>query len=189
MKREIMTIRDIAGFCPEVAVWKMMADISEYILHEDTMYELSPDAITIDGDAFMVDTGHVSSDEFMAPERHNGKSLNSAQMVWSLGAIAYFTATGHVIFGGHGGYYQKEHPAVALPTLTKDKQSLTSVVQHCLNYNPDERISLKELNEQSLKELAACKKRPRTQLAVSIKKNNSVKDNHGERWPEEMIEV
>lgn len=189
---ERMTIRDIAGFCPEEAVWKMMADVSEFLLKEENCYGLTPDSIVLDGNTFMVETdGDCKSPsiEYLAPEQDNEGKTETAQIVWSLGAVAYYMATGHIVFGGHGGNYQKGHPSVALPVLPKGIQALTPVLQKCLCYAPEERIKLKELKELVQKGLNACEKKQRRQADSTAKEPVKEVNNIGEKWPEEMIEV
>lgn len=183
-----VTIRDIAGFCPEEAVWKMMADVSAFLLKEGAGYVLTPDAIVVDGKMFMVEKESETQNEFLAPEQHDNRPTDDSQMVWSLGAVAYYAATGHVVFGGHGGSYQSEHPSVALPTLPKGLQLLTPVLQKCLCYIPDERISMMELNALSLKGLTACGQRQRKKCAEIAREQKKTVKTIGEKWPEEMIE-
>ena len=104
-----MTIRDIAGFCPEEAIWKMMVDVSSFLQKDETSIFLTPDSVTVDGSTFIVESNHEMSSEFNAPEYQDSQKPDEKQMVWSLGAVAYYMATGHIVFGGHGGSYQKEH--------------------------------------------------------------------------------
>jgi hypothetical protein len=184
-----ITIRDIAGFCPEEAVWKMMVDVCEFMLKEGIDCVLTPDSIAIDGCTFMVETEHESIKEFLAPEQNDVQKAGITQMVWSLGAIAYYVATGHIVFGGHGGSYQKDHPLVSLPILPKGLKALTPVIQQCLCYAPDERINLKELKNLTQEGLAACEKRHRKKSVKIIKEHNVEVIQIGERWPEEMIAV
>lgn len=184
-----MTIRDIAGFCPEEAIWKMMADVSEYILKDQADYLLSPDSVMIDGNMFMVVARQECLSEFMAPEQIDNHKSNEEGIIWSLGAVVYYMATGHVIFGGHGGNYQKNHPNVPLPILPKGLQALTPVIQRCLCYNLNERISLKDLYELSVKGLTSCKKQQRKKVVATEKKQDKIVKYTGEKWPEEMIEI
>ncbi len=186
---EKMTIRDIAGFCPEEAVWKMMADVSGYLLQDSAGYVLTPDSIMIDGKMFLVERGHDILNEFMAPEQNDEQQLNTAQMVWSLGAVGYYMATGHILFGGHGGYYQKKHPLVALPALPKGMQTLTAVLQKCLCYAPADRINIKALNELSLKGLNTCERQQRNRSSQVVNEEEKKVKNSGEKWPEKMVEI
>ena len=186
-----MTIRDIAGFCPEEAVWKMMADVSECLLNDGVCNGLSPDSVIVDGMSFMVSRIQTIENEFLAPEHKNGQQSNEKEAVWSLGAIAYYAATGHVVFGGYGSSYQKEHPSVPLPVLPKGVQVLTPILQKCLCYDSNERIGLKDLHNFARKGLEECgrQKRKKIQSAKGEeKKENEVKYT-GEKWPEEMVEI
>ncbi len=195
MENGELTLRDIAGFCPEEAVWKMLADVSRFVQKEGTSCTLTPDTIVIDGDSFMV----IPS----ANAESTCETTSQKALVWSLGAVAYFTATGHVVFGGHGESYQQEHPSVPLPVLPKDFQALTPVLQKCLCYLPDDRMSMEELMNLSQKGLEACAKRQRTPFTSSFLRPIGSKRPKTERggevspigegmegaWPEEMIEL
>ena len=141
---EKIRIRDIAGFCPEEAVWKMMIDISHLISDVKMVTQPNPDSILVDGDAFIIDTDIDEIDAFLAPEQYDVDKKDIKQAVWALGATAYFMATGHVIFGGFGGKYQKNHPNVPLPNMPKTLHSLTPVIHKCITCVPSERISLED---------------------------------------------
>lgn len=186
-----MTIRDIAGFCPEEAIWKMIADVSECLLNDGVGNGLSPDSVIVAGNAFMVNRIQDIDNEYHAPEHEDGQQPDEKEEVWSLGAIAYYASTGHVVFGGRGGRYQKEHSLVSLPALPKGLQSLTPLLQKCLCFDSNERIGLKDLNDLAQKGLDECgKKRRKKNMSdkEEEKKENGVKYT-GERWPEEMIEL
>ena len=186
---EKITLRDIAGFCPEEAVWKMLADISGGLLQDSAGYVLTPDSIVIDGKMFLMEKGHNILNEFLAPEQNVEQQPDTAQMVWALGAVAYYTTVGHVLFGGHGGSYQKEHPLVALPVLPKGLDALTSVLQKCLCYAPADRVSIRALNELSLRGLETCEKRQRIRSVQKVNEKDKEVINTGEKWPEKMIEI
>ena len=187
-----MTIRDIAGFCPEEAIWKMMADVSECLTNDGVGNGLSPDSVMVDGNSFILNNStQVIENEFHAPEHRKGQPSDEKEEVWSLGAIAYYASTGHIVFGGYGSKYQKEHPLVTLPALPKGLQSLTSLLQKCLCYDPKERICLNDLNGLVRKGLEECGKQRRKKTKSS--NDEEIKDNEvkytGEKWPEEMIEL
>lgn len=188
MKNERMTIKDMAGFCPEDAIWKMMADISKFLLKDDSVKMMNPESIVVDGNMFIAETTSKEMYEFLAPEQKDGKNTLKPQLVWQLGAVAYYMATGHVIFGGHGSKYQQEHPHVALPKLPKNYQALTRTIQHCLCYNIDERISLKELSAVTEKEWTACLSRHREKVSQQHEPIQTENQQKG-KWPEEMIEI
>lgn len=183
-----MTIRDIAGFCPEEAIWKMIADVSGCLTSGGHEKALSPDSVMIDGSSFMISHCQGEVGEFLAPEHKKGQTADEKELVWVLGAIAYYAATGHIVFGGHGGSYQKDHPSVSLPVLPKGLQTLTPVLQKCLCVMPDERIGLQGLHELAQRGLSECSKQIRKKVSPTNKDEKKVKYT-GEKWPEEMIEV
>ena len=185
-----MTIRDIAGFCPEEAIWKMIVDVSDFLMNDDISDGLSPDSVMVDGFSFMVNCIQEPSNEFSAPEHKYGQLSDEKEKVWSLGAIAYFASTGHIIFGGYGGRYQEEHPSVALPALPKGLHSLTPVLQKCLCYDSKERLGICDLNDLARIGLKECRKqmRKKNKPAKEEIKEKEVKCT-GEKWPEKMIEV
>lgn len=186
---ERVTTRDIAGFCPEEAVWKMLVDISGFLLREKVNCVLTPDSIVIDGNTFMIEAGHEIIDEFLSPEQTDMSKTDLPQMVWALGALAFYLATGHVLFGGHGGHYQKEHPSVALPVLPKGFQAMTPMVQRCLCFVPEERITMKELNSLSQKGLTECGQLQRRRTMQLTKTPFKGVQHSSEKWPEQMIEL
>lgn len=168
-----MTVRDIAGFCPEEAIWRMLDHVSGFLIKESSGFPLNADTIVVDGEQFMV-TG--SPDD-----------TTMEDMVWALGATAYYAATGHKVFGGHGRSYQQEHPQVSLPVLPKTFQTLTPVIHRCLCYDTSERISMEELKHLAQEGLDTCSQRQRNK---AIQTGNPVKErkNLFDKWPEEMKE-
>lgn len=187
MECKRITLRDIAGFCPEEAVWKMMADVTLFLVKDNPQDNISPEAIIVDGNKFILEVGHVAEIEFLAPELEFNQISGPPQNVWTLGALAYYLVTGHIIFGGHGGIYQKKHASVALPIMPKGFHALTSVLHKCLCPYPEERISLEELSNLVQKGLTTCEKQERMRIA---KNNIEIKNKyHGDRWPEKMIEI
>lgn len=183
-----MTVRDIAGFCPEKAIWKMMVDVSALLSDGNVIHNISPDSVTIDGDMFIVETEQGIQNEFVAPENNEGRP-DMKQMVWSLGAVTYFAATGHVIFGGHGGNYQKNNPSVPLPVMPKNFQALTTVLHKCICHNPEKRISMVEVHKLAQIGLALCEKRLRIKNDTVNKMTEKKDKLNGEKWPEEMVEI
>lgn len=188
MRNKKITLQDIAGFSPEEAIWKMMSDVSAFLIKEKNAYNLSPHNIIVAGESFIIESNHETDSDFYAPEQNEGMTPGEAQMIWSIGALAYYMATGHIIFGGHGGCYQKEHEYVSLPTLPKGLQALTSVTHKCLCADPQKRIGMNELHLQSLEGLTICKRQERKAYVIKTERKENVK-HIGEKWPEEMTEI
>lgn len=183
-----MTIQDIAGFCPEEAIWKMMADVSAFLLNDDAVHMLAPASVIVDGNMFITCGDAKVAPEYLAPEQDHDTDGKELQLVWQIGALAYLMATGHVVFGGHGGRYQREHPHVSLPVLPKNLSLLTPVIQRCLCYEPVKRVGMKELNAMATKGLAACSRQQRVKAEQPSGKA-LLRNSEGDKWPEEMIEI
>ena len=166
-----VTLRDIAGFCPEEAIWKMLADVSDFLLKENCGYQINANTIIVAGNQFV-----VKGEKSPTPKE---------EMVWALGAAAYYAATGHAVFGGHGYEYQQEHPHVALPVLQKSFQMLTPVIHQCLCAEKSKRISMESLRQSAEKGLAACSRRQRIK-AEPVSEPTRESHHEGEKWPEEM---
>lgn len=187
---ESITLCNIAGYCPEEAIWKMIQDLCDIIEQNPAgQCLLTPDSIIIDGDKFLI--GHTQEEQaaFLPPEHQvNETSMGTPQLIWSLGALIYYASSGRILFGGHGGRYQQQYPQVALPVLQKKHQRLTPVMQRCLQREPISRISAQELKSIAQKERARCLNKSR-QPALASQQPTAVSRQDGGRWPEEMIEI
>lgn len=149
----------------------MLADVSAFLLEENGGYQITADTVTVAGNQFM-----VTGEKNQTPKE---------EMVWALGAAAFYAATGHVVFGGHGFSYQQEHPHAALPVLQKSFQTLTPVIHQCLCAEKSKRISMESLMLSAEKGLAACSKRQRIK-AEPVSEPTRESHHEGEKWPEEM---
>lgn len=183
-----ITLRDIAGYCPEEAIWRMAADLGSGI-KDNNQCPKSPDEVIVDDLSFLIGEKTDEQPEFMPPECSDMASFGQMQQVWTLGALIYYASSGRTLFGGHGGAYQKDHPNVLLPSLQKSHQSLTALMQQCLQHDPSSRIGINKLVEEAHKGLENCKRTPRcrckTGQEVAPKSDHRRKEN----WPEEMIEM
>ena len=138
---EGLRLSDIAGYCPEKAIWKMMMDLTDQLLDHESEFRMAPGTVMVAGDSFLIVSSEVKGDAFMAPEGQENEKVSPAEMVWTIGALIYYASTGRILFGGHGGSYQRLHPGISLPVLPKNHQGLTSIMQHCLCSNPSARIT------------------------------------------------
>ncbi len=186
MKNKKMTLRDVAGYSPEEAVWKMMADISVLLQHDAGGSYITPDSVLLDGSTFMLEAATAPQSEFLAPEAAEGSKPSSSQQVWSLGALAFYMVTGHVLFGGHGGRYQRTHPSVQIPVLPKGYQQLTAVLQQCLCQQSEQRVTLQTLHTLSQQGLSTCQQRQRPQQTEVKGEQKRVTTKLEEQWPEAM---
>ena len=185
---EKLTIRDIAGFCPEEAVWKLLADVSEAAA-SGVLCALSPETVVCDGNTFIIERDQEPLSGFIAPEVKDSSIIGEPQMTWSLGALAYFAATGRQLFGGRGSAYQREHPSAALPGLPKKFCRIASLVRACLDVNPDKRPRMDALHEQAQRGHASCKSDGISSRSTIVNTYKRTSDTIGDKWPEEMEEI
>lgn len=186
MNNKSLTLKSIAGYCIEEALWKLVVDIVQEIQENGfRMGGIDPDMVIIENEDFHVVYKGKVLPSFCAPEEETGE----AAMVWSIGALLCYASSGHPIFGGSGSLYQKKHPSVKLPVLQKKHSALTPLVQHCLAYSPQDRINLNDMVIEAKNGLELCKKKARSKSEANVGQKRPVTSHIDERWPEEMIEV
>lgn len=183
-----ITLRDIAGYCPEEAIWRMAVDLGQSI-KDNNQCPASPDEVIVDGLSFLIGEKTDEQPEFMPPESSDKAPSGQPQQVWTLGALIYHASSGRTLFGGHGGAYQKTHPNVLLPSLQKSHQSLTALMQQCLQYDPSSRISIGKLVDEARKGLENCRKTTRCRSKAAQEAAPESDKQRKENWPEEMIET
>ena len=81
----------------------------------------------------------VGSPGFMSPEQAEGREVNAASDVFSLGAVLAFVATGTGPFGTGAASAMLYRVVHAEPDLTSVSGGLRDVVRACLRKNPAER--------------------------------------------------
>lgn len=183
-----ITLRDIAGYCPEEAIWKMVIDLGQSI-KDNGHCPSSPDGVIVDGMSFLTDESAGTQTQFLAPESSDNTNCNQAQQIWTLGALIYFASSGRTLFGGYGGAYQQSHPNVLLPVLRKDHQSLTALVQQCLQCDPTLRIGIDKVIDEARKGFENCRATMRCSTESKRKSMPTASRLKTENWPEEMIET
>lgn len=183
-----MTIHDMAGYCHETALWKLLADVCAAVLEQpaEDLQAVMPAHVVVEGETFLWDANAAKDTavEFLPPE--GGARGDEAAVVWSLGALVCYASSGHILFGGRGGAYQRSHPHVELPSLRKDHAALTPLVQRCLCYNPSQRISLKALCEAAQKGWESSRHQERRILQRPYHATAVVDDRADDVWPEKM---
>ena len=188
MMNDKITIRSIAGYCHELALWRMIANLSFALLsdEEKVWHVLTPDTVIVDGEDFYIDyvQSQKDAEEFYPPE--GVKDMGEAGIVWTLGALVCYASSGHYIFGGQGGAYQRNRPKVELPVLRKEHSALTGLVQRCLCFSPSQRITLKPLHDQATKGLESCEKRIRTLSSGQSRDVIETSSMLDDIWPEKM---
>ena len=136
----------------------MVVDLSSNVLAEQlkTWIVINPGIVLVDGEDFHIDATIPEADatEFYPPE--GIENYGEEGYVWSLGALVCYASSGHYVFGGRGGSYQRDHPKVELPMLRKEHTALTAIVKGCLCYSSFQRMKLRNLHDLALKGLTSC---------------------------------
>lgn len=185
---KVINLHHIAGYCPEAAIWKMIVDLCCIIQGQDKRRTpITPYSLFVDGGTFYIDDSDEISPEFLPPEYVTGESITESQQMWMLGATIYYASSGRILFGGHGGYYQRSNPYVQLPVLQKAHQAITPVMQRCLQTDPSQRINVQELKDIALRESERCRRAPRLRARPQQTASNKIITDR--KWPEEMVEL
>ena len=184
-----MTIHSIAGFCNEKALWKLLVDLSSISLKETSngWKVITPEMVIIDGEDFRLsnEAPQGQSTEFYPPEGVGNSG--SEGLVWSLAAIVCYASSGHYVFGGRGGAYQRSHPKVELPTLKKEHSGLAALVKRSLCYTPSQRISLNDLHTVAVQGLESNAQMSRAKRMSESSENTSSSDMLNDTWPDKMV--
>ena len=183
-----MTIHSIAGYCNEKALWKLLVDLSSDILDKTskTRKVIMPEMVIVDGEDFRLtdEMPQNTSTEFLPPEGI-GES-GSEGLVWSLAALVCYASSGHYVFGGRGGSYQRSHPKVELPTLKKEHSGVATLVKRGLCYTPSQRISLGELHAAAVKGLESNVQMSRVKRINESSERNALSVVVDDAWPDKM---
>lgn len=168
---------NISGAIDELTAWSIMHDIAYQAQTIDT--PVSPDHIMIDKDGFHLSEWSESKDpRFIAPEGYSS--------VWALGASIFQVFLGCHVFQGLGGKGQSVSAPV--PTLRKNLPELSSVIAKCLDYDPINRPSLKELESISAENITRCKLRLSEFPPLKSTENQSISTHEIDLfWPDEMV--
>ena len=183
-----MTIHSIAGFCNEKALWKLLADLSSILLKEtsNVWKVITPEMVIIDGEDFRLsnEAPHGQSTEFYPPE--GAGNSGSEGLVWSLAAIVCYASSGHYVFGGRGGSYQRSHPKVELPTLKKEHSGLAALVKRSLCYTSSQRISLDDLHTTAVQGFESNAQMSRVKRMSESSEYPSSSDVMNDTWLDKM---
>lgn len=183
----------IAGYCSEKEVWRFVRDVSEAlmyihskgIIHKD----LKPSNVIIADNSYILSDfdmeGDLTSCAFTPPEwSKECDKITSKSDIWSLGASVYNLLNGSFVFGGRGSFLQKEN--TKKPSLRKDKYSehISMLVDKCLNFNPEDRPTAKQVYLIAQEMLDKRIKNAKNRI---IMKNKQICNKYDDIWPEEML--
>ena len=137
-KIENVSVVHLAGFCPEQAVWRFLADMAGH----GSLGPLDPDCVRMDLSGAFIQVGRGKDPRFLEPVSDDGN-------VWSLGAVAFYLVMGMPVFGGHG--HDLQMPSTVIPSIPpcRCSRELDSLIRRCLDYDARKRPSLKEIAEEA----------------------------------------
>ena len=181
---------ELAGHCDEITAWRFLKDMSEAIRPDGTS-PISPCHIEIKEDGGFTPAAVPCDHEmkgFNAPEADDGTN-NEASAVWSLAASLFYLVMGCQVMNGKGGAGQ--HESSKLPYMRSSLPLLSDLVQRCLNYHPERRPSLREINQLATQQHDICmetvKRGPKFQ---EQRLDNGKPEGPGQQaldfWPEPM---
>lgn len=192
MEKEL-TLKDIAGYVTEKAIWQMMLNLSANWRHGD-LCGLTPDDIHVKNEELSLYSDCLDKDKnktfglFDAPEMFRDHAINFDQEkaeVWTLGALAFYALMGMNVFEGKGGKTQTCDTEVPRISSAHASGSLSALVFRCLNFSPTFRPSMDEVYAIAKKEMMVFPSVPPKKLINTSGKGYIT--SLVKFWPEEMI--
>lgn len=166
----------IAGEIDELTTWQIIRTLATSA--HNCCTPISPQHILLDGDDFILNEWSESIDpRFSSPEGY--------EPVWAIGATIFFLFMGNHVLQGRGGKAQSA--STPIPLLRRELPVLSSLIMDCLNFNPQRRPSLSELEKIANENLQRCIENapdfPRLKESSSYI-SSGITDIF---WPDEMI--
>lgn len=187
---ETLHASDLAGHCNELTAWRILRDVSATLLTNASL-PVSPYLMEIDDDgAFSIaqTSEPVDVGGFAAPEQAKG-AHTEASAVWSLAASLFYIVMGCQVMNGKGGVAQ--HESSKLPYMRSALPLLSETVQQCLQFHPELRPSMREINELAERQFNLCNEN--IKKGPKIQEKKSQQDASGNTsgmdldfWPEVM---
>lgn len=88
---------------------------------------------------------------FTAPEVFRGGAYEDHSDIWALGALSYYLFEGSLPFEGQGGVVQNRDKSVEIKFFKACSAELSACIKICLDYNPKQRPSSRELYDFAAK--------------------------------------
>ncbi len=178
---------ELAGQCNELTAWSILKDTSAAMLDANPS-SVDPSRIEIkdDGSFALAAPSDAELKGFDAPETcHGTTAANSG--VWSLAASLFYIVMGCQVMNGKGGSAQ--HESSRLPFMRSTWPKLSALIQQCLDYHPEKRPSMQEVNAMAAEQYMTCsetvKKGPKFQEKTPDQ-GRPDNDTIAAFWPEAM---
>lgn len=186
---ETLYATELAGHCNELTAWRILKEMSGILLTDKTA-TVSPAHIEIkeDGGFTLSSQTPVVMEGFEAPETFHGERTE-ASVVWSLAASLFYLVMGRQVMNDKGGAAQ--HESSRLPYMRSTLPQLSELIQRCLHFHPEQRPSMKEINELATQQFDVCretvKRGPKYQeQRLDTDNSDSQSSQSAEFWPEPM---
>ena len=182
MNTDQLTLKDVAGYCTERMVWKLLLGLADGWT-PGNLERITPAMVTATDTDLTLDKQLPAGDEaraFMPPE-HNGDP--QAAEVWTAGALAHYALTGMQVFEGRGGETQTAATPVPRIAGSRAGRQLSTLVCRCLSYNPTDRPAMHDIVHKAQEALAA---KPTPPKRLVSKTGRTYETSLVKFWPEEM---
>lgn len=183
-----ITLNDIAGLATEKAAWRLLHSLANG-WQCGQLDGITPQGITVEGNQFALSRYHATDEDitaFLPPERSTTQDSHSNERAeaWTLGLLAFYALMGTDIFEHQGGKAQS--PDTLIPRIGQAHcgQELSDLIYSCLNYDPDKRPTMKDIQAAA----ASALQRP---APVMKRLTDDTGKSYGTSlvnfWPDEMV--
>lgn len=178
------TARNLAGLTTERAAWKLALDLATQLvsLHDEGKAHggISLDDITVEGSSFTLGTA-----------TKNAQQASAADDVWQLGSCVYELIAGNEPFGGKGRVGQEAHSPMPVFSSYKASAALSELTARCMAFNPQERITAKDVADIAAEELVRHEQycADREHLKYLKPQNRCIRMKTYDFWPEAMVSL
>ena len=183
---------DIAGYCTEIAAWRLLRDISTEVAQrgEEHPCVITPSsvAITEDGGFILLDVQEDPVSLYAAPECREGRPTQKST-VWSMAATVFKLVMGCDVFNGRGG--RAQHKGSKIPYMREEMPDLSQLLCRCLSFLPQNRPEVIEIHDMASLHFQRClenvRRGPRFKAPTTA--DSGTDDSDTGFWPEEMIDI
>ncbi len=173
-----ITLQDIAGYITPRNVYELLCLLSSEE-HSGMLSSLRLADIQVE-EHFKIDKCKMKA-----------MAVDEACEVWHLGALVFYAVMGIEVFEGKGMEWQTaEMPVPRIPTSYDNSSGLSNMIYRCLNYNADQRPTMKEIHDFAKTQLQKREEHSgdgRRRRALTSSTGRSYEESLVKFWPEEMV--
>lgn len=186
------TVSDLAGYCSEMTAWRLLHDIAGALSQmQGSFPHLAPlsIAVTEEGAFQLLGNQAAKADSIYDAPECQKDAPTSAGAVWSLAATTFYAVMGCNVMNGKGGAAQQ--PQSKVPYMRSEMADLSVLVQRCLDYEPTQRPTPRELFQTAASHLERWHDRVRSGPRLRPPHADSLdrERQNTDSWPEEMVSL